>query len=596
MKSKFFMPLVAAMLFASCSSDEPVAIPGDSDDVAGAKYLTVNLVSTPDNAGSKAGGDQSTGAEPGNATYEEGYASENKVNAVRFYFFDNDGNIAAVKANGNNYVDWSPVTEEDKDMPNVEKILSPTIVISTKAGDLLPTSIVAVINPNTEALGTENLTLTQLRNRTKDYVAAATGTDGAFVMINSVYSQNGEIAATAVSPDNYASTEEVAKTKPVNIYVERCVAKVRVTLGTDVQPTNGLIALKDSEGKAITVGTGDDNKQVYLKIGKWNITAETDKGYLSKHIDATWNASLFGGNEAWNYAPFFRSFWAINTNEAKQSWHNFDDIAANGGKDYDGELANSIYTNENAPQTLGINANSTGAAVEPFTKVIIAGELVYEDGTPIEICKYAGAKIIGESNLKKLLLENLANNGMIYSYVTTEAGTSYTSLKDEDVEFVTGIHAALGNDTPTASESTQGRHYVYLQLSAVGAAKKWSKSDKKDQTDADRFLGDNATNDVNAYLAKQIGHAQIHKGGLTYYYFPIRHLGNGGETNAGYYGVVRNHIYNCTITKIAGLGTAVYDPKEVIYPEKPENEETFIAAHIKILSWRVVNNNVDLDW
>lgn len=90
---------------------------------------------------------------------------------------------------------------------------------------------------------------------------------------------------------------------------------------------------------------------------------------------------------------------------------------------------------------------------------------------------------------------------------------------------------------------------------------------QKDQTDADRFLGDNATNDVNAYLAKQIGHAQIHKGGLTYYYFPIRHLGNGGETNAGYYGVVRNHIYNCTITKIAGLGTAVYDPKEVIYPE-----------------------------
>ena len=228
------MPLVAAMLFAGCSSDEPV-IPGDSNDAAGTKYLTVNIVSTPDNAGSKAGGDQTTG-NPGDATYEEGYASENKVNAVRFYFFDNDGNAASVKANGTNYYDWSPVSEEaDNDMPNVEKILSPTIVISTKEGDRLPTRIVAVLNPALENLGSASLSLTELRNRENNYVGLATGENGAFVMINSVYSQNGEVATTAVSTDNYASTEDAAKANPVNIYVERSVAKVRVTLGPQGQ-------------------------------------------------------------------------------------------------------------------------------------------------------------------------------------------------------------------------------------------------------------------------------------------------------------------------------------------------------------------------
>ena len=584
------MPLVAAMLFASCSSDEPV-IPGDSDDVAGAKYLTVNIVSTPDNAGSKAAGDPITG-EPGDATYEEGYASENKVNGVRFYFFDNDGNIAAVKADGHNYVDWSPVTEDDKiDMPNIEKMLKATIVISTKAGDLLPTRIAAVINPVTEALGTDNLSLTQLRDRTNDYVSLATGENGAFVMINSVYSQNGEIAATAVSPANYASKADDAEKVPVNIYVERCVAKVRVTLGTAVTPNDkGLIALKDSEGNPITVGVGSEKKQVYLKTTNWNITAETDKGYLSKHIDANWDASLFG-NEAWNYAPFFRSFWAKNTDKAHQHWHSFDDIATNGGKNYGRDLTNSIYTNENAVQDATLDAASTGADVEKFTKVILAGELVDENGNVIEVCKYAGANIIGESNLKKLLLENLANNGMIYSYTTDAEGTHYTSLKDEDVKFVTGINAALGNDTPDASEQTQGRHYVYLQLTETGAAKSWSKSDAQVQPEGARFADAAA---VNTYLAAQIGHAQIHKGGLTYYYFPIRHLGD--ENHVGYYGVVRNHIYDCTITKIAGLGTAVYDPTEVIYPEKPQDEETFIAAKINILSWRVVSNDVELDW
>ena len=61
-------------------------------------------------------------------------------------------------------------------------------------------------------------------------------------------------------------------------------------------------------------------------------------------------------------------------------------------------------------------------------------------------------------------------------------------------------------------------------------------------------------------------------------------------------GVVRNHIYETNITKIAGLGTPVYDPTKTIYPEKPENNDHFIAAQINILSWRVVKNDYELEW
>ena len=60
---------------------------------------------------------------------------------------------------------------------------------------------------------------------------------------------------------------------------------------------------------------------------------------------------------------------------------------------------------------------------------------------------------------------------------------------------------------------------------------------------------------------------------------------------------MRNHIYDANITKLTGLGTPVYNPDEIIYPEKPiDDEETFIAAQINILSWRIVKNDVELDW
>ena len=78
---------------------------------------------------------------------------------------------------------------------------------------------------------------------------------------------------------------------------------------------------------------------------------------------------------------------------------------------------------------------------------------------------------------------------------------------------------------------------------------------------------------------------------MTYYYYEIKHLQGSDEI-----GVVRNHIYKTTITNIAGLGTPVYNPGDVIYPEKPEDNAHYIAAEINILSWRVVKNNYNLEW
>ena len=73
-----------------------------------------------------------------------------------------------------------------------------------------------------------------------------------------------------------------------------------------------------------------------------------------------------------------------------------------------------------------------------------------------------------------------------------------------------------------------------------------------------------------------------------YYYLPIAH-------NSTVNGLVRNHVYQMNINGITGLGTPVYDPKKLITPEKPTDDESFIAAEIKVLSWKVVNNGVVLN-
>jgi hypothetical protein len=49
------------------------------------------------------------------------------------------------------------------------------------------------------------------------------------------------------------------------------------------------------------------------------------------------------------------------------------------------------------------------------------------------------------------------------------------------------------------------------------------------------------------------------------------------------------------ISDITGYGTPIYDPSmEFITPESPEDIVSYVAAQIKILSWRVVAGDYPL--
>ena len=565
-KSFLSMFALAALLMTGCSSEEVTPNAGDvtgGNAEAETSYLSVNLMST---AATRAA-----------AGYEDGTSVENKISKVRFYFFTESGAPANVKLQGStyvNYYDWTPVKGDQVDdtssTNDVEsKLKQATIVISTKNGDKLPQQMVAVLNPAETVV--QSRSLSQLKELTKDYAAADLTEDGTFVMFNSVYASNGkEICAVPVTSDNLAKTPEAAKAKPVIIYVERSVAKVDCKL-EDGLFTDGKLLLKDSLNKDLKVG----GEQVYLKINGWRLTAETNEGRLVKKIDATWD-------EGWN-AFNHRSFWAINSKDAGNRYiYSYNDINTS---------PVALYTNENAEDYTN-SKNETNNLNR--TKVILSGTLCKADGTAFTIVRHLGAHFAAtysktESEnlpeLKENILAQLNSNGKTYYYNT---GVIVNGKPEREQIGVKDLKIVIADQLE--NEDSQNNCYVYAQLTEDAAKKTWFGSKEEDAEALE-----NAEEEINNTLKnkKVVDWALVWNSGQTYYYYEIIHRGSGKGATMG---VVRNHWYKTTVTKIAGLGTPVYDPDKVIYPEKPENNEHYIAAQINILSWRLVENKYELEW
>lgn len=587
MKTKFSSILfVAALAFAGCTSDDSSNKDGkDNSDGLVTRYLTVNIVSAPSAPGVRSTLEGDPEVDNIKAQYEDGVDNENAVAKVRFYFFKDNGNAAVVKKNDNTFKSYYDFTvgNGDSDLQNndanLEKIIKATLVINTQEGDKeAPAKIFAVLNPDAASLGTDNLSLTELRDKVDNYANKITDkTSSSFVMTNSAYldAEGNEVYATPIEGKHLCTSADAAKATPVVMYVERNVAKVK--LNSNVLAVDNHIPLKDKDGNDITVNyDGTNTSQIYLQTTGWNLTAYTNNGYLGKHIKGTWtDTNIF---TSWNWYPYYRSFWGYNPNYAGQEYISYTNI----GSTYRVNL-NSIYTNENAGQ------NSTNAKQREFpTQFIIAGVLKYKDASnnyqTLSYAEYAGKKIVGET----ALIADMVNYVTLYKKTTNADNTnSYTKIEPNDVKLVT---ATVAKTLPQKQGEKDGeRCFVYLALKD-GDTNEWHASNIDDAT-SNPVLHPQAVTDA----LQAVGHAKFWNGGKTYYYGNIRHINNTPD-GVGYDGVVRNHIYSITVTGITGLGTPVYDPSETIYPEKPKDEDTYIAAQVNILSWRLVSSNVQLSW
>lgn len=201
--------------------------------------------------------------------------------------------------------------------------------------------------------------------------------------------------------------------------------------------------------------------------------------------------------------------------------------------DYKSQIGQVYYTNPNT------NAPEYVATVE----------LQYADGTKAEICSYKGVEYLSEEDVKKaILLENKAYK----KRVTVAGGHNDEGLTVNDIHFV-----VVG-------------YQVKAQLNEGVTVYK---------------DGVEATAEANTKIGTTL--AEIRKDGMAYYHTGVEHLGTAK-------GIVRNHFYQIDVNTINGFGTPVYDPDSKFIPEDPKEVKTYIAATIKVLSWRVVSQTVDL--
>lgn len=584
-RNLLFMTMLASLFLAGCSQEE--ITPNSEDNGSGeatTSYLAVNLVSS-DVMGTRAtGGD-----------YVDGTTTENAVSSVRFYFFNGNGGTANVKVKGTgyvNYYDWVPGSNVEGNQPgDVEKKLKATIVISTKDGDKLPEMVVAVLNPpldtdNKVKWGDDSKSLTQLQAVVDDYAVAALTRENKFVMFNSVYynTTNGtEVIAVPITTNNLKKEESEALKNPVTIYVERSVAKVKVNLDSGIGfDTNNRLALKnktkDDSGKDVETPITVGGEQVYLQLNGWGLTADTNQGRLVKKINPSWTTQWWRGTH--------RTFWAINDMNAENRYHTYNNLTAS--------LSDALYTNENA----GKNDIDGTIADQANTKVIIKGTLCKDDGTPFTIVRHLGAlfpdvySTTESSNLPALkdnILSQLSTNDLYYYYEET-TGEGENAKKERKQIGAADLKIVVALQDP--KEESDNNCYVYAQLTDAAQSKIWYNT--LDEGTIENPVQPIQYSEINTSLSEKVDKALVWQSGMTYYYYEIKHLHN--DQNQLMTGVVRNHVYETTVTKILGLGTPVYDPTKTIYPEKPSKNDHYIAAEINILSWRLVQNSYELEW
>lgn len=592
---KFFrlysLALAGALMLGACSSSDDLKDGGATAN-EGKSYIAVNIKSV----GTAGAGTRADDYIQGGGTYEDGTENEGAISKVRFFFFNSDGSAYIMKSKDVNYLDLDASVSSAGEAGHLQTIEGKTTAMLVINGETktAPAYMIAVVNPQTlSKLEDKAYRESQLRDEftDKSFVKITTNSTGnkqydGFVMSNSVYAENGaRVCASSVSGHVEANSDAATK-NPVDIYVERVVAKATTNVNTDKGWEQITSAGADNGKYKIKVGKinidAEHEKDVYAVVQGWGLADENESAELEKQIDVTSNnwTSTTLGIDPWTTPDYHRCFWSASVPFTPSSGtnpilnHAFSAFTTPFG-------TTPLYT---CPNTLSYEEFKASNNYEkPYdntlTKVLVAAKLVYYDDDnnshSADICKYRGIQILGADNV----LKQVAKDHSEYWTVDPTNPSKHVLLAHTDLEYT--------RTNLTGSETDKLKSYEVRPVLKAGV-----KVYKKKSDGSGSFETTDSNDELNNSLAQSP--VQVRKDGMTYYFTPIRHLAQN-KTEMGYYGVVRNHSYRITINTISGFGTPVYDPDEIIDPVIPKDTETYLAARINVLSWRVVPSSVDLD-
>lgn len=569
--NKIFLGMLACVLMCACSSVE-----SDVDDASKVftgdeAYITVRL--TDANAQTRA-----TSNNPPEG-YENGDSTEHKVTNAYFYFYDGNGTFVAEGSA------WNGGSAEGGNT-NVEFKSNTVVVLKGVTEKNFPKYMVTVLNKPTNF--SPGSTLLEMEEKLSDEDGVGIyGGNGKFVMSTTSYNFDDATGGnkptyftTEVTPDNFSLEpikHETNSDKYVEVFVERLAAKVTLKVGDDLK--NGTTINGETYYKIQTTIAGQGNapgdtiaaETLYVKFLGWKLNATAKRSNIVKNIGLDWGNQYPGF--IWNNATDHRSFWGKSFNYGDGSYtyplsySTADEAAyALNYTNLDSDLVNmgsSSYCAENT-NTGDIVSNNFPSAV---TSILLKAQICNNQGEALNLVRFNGI-LYTESAFKAYILKVMDGKGMLENAYIQKDDITFIKIDTANVKIV---DASNGN--------------VKLQLKDV--VKLYTKGGDE---------GAKVT-DINTQFGNECDGANAFNGGLMYYNIPIEHLNNPTDNSSiqeGQYGVVRNHHYYVTITKLEKLGRGIYDPEENIVPGNDDKETYYVGATIKILSWKLVNQSVEL--
>ena len=575
-KIYFFSMLLAAGMFASCSSDDVVGNGGQQAfEGDGEMQVALNFGRT---TGSRASGN------------ENGTLEESRVKSAQFYFFKADGTYLGTSGKLDNL--GQEATTADG---NVERQLN-VEVPSEAVKDLYNNTdaqvkVIAVLNADdgfTPKLSTEA--------DFNEAVAKTNATTVNFMMTNSVYADASNVNQNITpSKDNVQITYANVYRKglkptnytPVTMYVERVCSKVN---------------LKLRKGE-------DDNVNAYLKpsdgeftVKSWALNVTNQKYYPVKKIAGIFSAENVNVTDlwknvtntnsktaGWSNKDLHRSYWAEDPNYNDVTNGYSKDFKVINFADLNGKLGTPAYCLENT-------FSNTAQKRDQTTQAVVLTQFKLTDATESsDIVLYNSKRYTAQNFLKVVMGGDNAvlQSGKYYK----KTGDNYTTLATADFKLDKGagkedVTVDL-NGTSTVIGCVEGKKIAFAD--GVGDIYTKNGNGYTKVTDVSTALTD---------LTSSVGNYTVFVGGYSYYVIPIRHFddtevplaptGINGANQIGRYGIVRNHTYNLTINSVKNLGNPIVG-KEITPEDKPDDTENLLMdVTINVLSWAVRGQDIDL--
>jgi len=550
----FLLGMLACFSLGACSSENVV-----NNDVltGGDSYVSIRLVTSNGDLDSRG----SVGT--GDSEFAIGTTAEATVTNSHFYFYDNDGNYVTkgetVSSIANTYPTETGGNEETRGTVNV--------VLRNVTS--IPAYVLVVLNMNEgnadgkfkESLTKSYQALAESENGYGYTVTNAGGSTTYFTMTNSTYIDGSNVVcATPLSTNHLQKTEDLAEANPITIHVERMAAKVCLSDDSAITGHVNAQVLQDSESSST-------EKQLTINVKYWGVNAVNKSSFYMKAIENTWDYNWWKPTET-----YYRTYWAKDPNYLEGYYPTSAENHATATnwslKYYTANEIEQAYNNGAAKycleNTLGENLLVDNGFMTKATSVVVVAEMKIGD-TAEDLFIYKGV-IYDKDNYIKVALSDLTASYKIYK---STDGSTFTEIATSDVEI---------------KSLTDGK--ITLALTTEASASTWYDKEDGSGNQISNF------NDIFATLNEADGY----KNGLMYYSIPIEHLARTTVTSpyqVGDYGIVRNHVYQIKINKIENLGKGIYDSDEVIVPNY-DPETYFVAAELHILSWKTVNQSVDL--